>query len=263
MSLARAVSFAFVLAWVLAGCATKPAPAPRPFNFASDTFSYSNQLYWEYRFNDANGETTTFDRDPPPEYALHCFVVARSARQFLNHARFDPASPQPDDDSYRRLVRKVVSRSARRISPDSEKIIIPGFTNLHEFSAAKPELLKAECGGAWQSYFQRGHWRMIFPFTRHQRERTAQQILKETQANDNALIHVVRFPQLSINHAMLVYHAQDAGKEIRFSAYDPNNPREPATITFNKQESTFYFPRNCYFIGGRVNVYEVFRGWLY
>jgi len=255
-----------VVALFLTGCATDKAPRPalsRPFNFASDTFSYSNQLHWEYRFDDVTGKTTTYNRNPPPDYALHCFVVARSARQFLNHARFDAGLALVSDDDYRHLVRKVVSRSARSVSPEDCKVLIPGFANLRELSEAKPELLKEECGGAWQSYFQRGHWRMIFPFTRRQRQRTAEELVEEVRANDTALVHVVTFPQLSINHAMLVFDAQDAGQEIRFCAYDPNNPLEPATLLFKKADATFEFPRNYYFIGGRVNVYEVFRGWLY
>ncbi|MEW6304619.1 MAG: hypothetical protein AB1705_14180 [Verrucomicrobiota bacterium] len=179
-----------LFALLAAGCAssrTSTANQPRPFRFETDSFAYANELILEYRFDDATGQRTTLRRDPKPDYALHCFVVARAARQFFRNARFDPALPVADDTTYRRLIRQVVQTSARRAVPEEKKITIPGFASLRDFSAAKEPLLKAECGGAWQSYAQRGNWRLVFPFSRAHQEKTAAEFQHAIRRHDPPL----------------------------------------------------------------------------
>ena len=255
----------FCLALVLNGCATsRPALAVnrQPFVFQQDTFAYANQLVWEYYF-DANGKWTSKTRQPEPDYTHHCFVVAHSAGQFFQHARFDPAQAKVDEVVYRQMIHRVISQSPRQHTDESERVIIPGYANLREFSQAQETLLKAECGGAWQSYFQRGHWRMIFSFSRAHQANAARALVKSLKQNRPPVVHLVRFPQLSINHAVVLFDVTETETEIRFAAYDPNKPEKPATLTYDRARRTFSFPPNDYFIGGRVDVYEVYRGWCY
>jgi hypothetical protein len=252
-----------VLLILLSGCATAPsAKFSRVFDFYADTFAYPNELVWVYEY-DAQGNWTTCQREPKPEYAQHCFVVARVARQFLNNARFAPEQPLADQETYRRLIRKVVASNPRKSLPVGQKIVIPGYPNLRQFSEVQEALLKQESGGAWQSYFQRGHWRMIFPFNRQHQETAAEELLAKIEKGETAVLHLVRFPQLTINHAVLLYDAEETEDGIRFDIYDPNRPWAPAYINYNRAERTFYLPPNHYFRGGRVDVYEVFRGGLY
>jgi hypothetical protein len=235
----------------------------RAFNFTQDTFSYSNELVWQYQFDDASGKTSHRSKYPPPDYTHHCFVVARSARQFFQHARFDVAQPVADDPTYRALIHQVAGRDPMRCTPDEKRVVIPGYPNLREFSVAKEGLLKAECGGAWRSYFQRGHWRMLTPFTRSGQDQTAQRLLASLRGNAPPVVHLVRFPQLSINHAVLVFDARETEKEIEFMVYDPFDPMKPAVLTFDRSTRTFRFPRSPYFIGGKVDAYEIYRTWCY
>ncbi len=257
----------YLLLWslVFAGCATSPPAAINraPFDFSRDTFAYANELVWEYRFDAQTGQRITKRQEPPPEYSHHCFVVARAARQFFQHARFDASLPTVDATAYRRLIRQVMARSPGRDLPDTKKVVIPGYADLRAFSEGQAALLKAECGGAWQSYLQRGHWRMIMPLSRGHQERMAHQLLSSLKQNRPPVIHVVRFPQLSINHAVLLFAAQENDREITFSTYDPNEPTKPNTLTFDRASRTFVFPRNLYFAGGRVDVYEIYRGNFY
>jgi hypothetical protein len=253
----------FVIAALLAGCSTPNAKLTGPerrFDFAKDTLAYPNELVWEYFF-DENGKWTNRRREPAPEYTHHCFVVAHAAKQFFQHAEFAPDQPRSDDQTYRDLIRKVVSRSDLR-STDA-KIIFPGYANLREFSEARETLLKEECGGAWRSYFQRGHWRMMLPFSRHHQKATSQTLTESITHNHIAVVHVVRFPQLTINHAVVLFDFHDTGSGIEFSVYDPNKPDKPAKLTFDRASQTFLFPANDYFIGGKVNVYEVYRSCFY
>jgi hypothetical protein len=257
-----------LLLWVtlliaLSGCAChQPFVGSQPFDFQTDTFSFANELSWVYHY-DANGKWVHERREPPPDYHQHCFVVARSARQFFDNAKFDATQPVADDKTYRQLIQQVVSIDPAKPPPDSKKIVIPGYPNLREFSAAQEHLLKEECGGAWQSYVQRGHWRMIWPFSRANQASTAERLLADLKENRPPVVHVVRFPQLTINHAVLLFGATENEKEIVFSVYDPNKPDSPKRLNYDRATRTFNFAGNDYWPGGRVNIYEVYRSWNY
>jgi hypothetical protein len=147
---------------------------------------------------------------------------------------------------------------------DHQKVVIPGYPNLREFSRDHTELLQRKSGGAWQSYFQRGHWRMIFPLTRGHQQRTVEHLLTDLQQHRPAIVHIVRFPSLAINHALLVYAAEYSGDHIRFLAYDANNAKTPVPLTYHRKDRRFTLPPNSYFPrGGRVDVYRIFVGLLY
>ena len=259
------------ISWLAAGLALCACSNPcsqrgssdRHFRFDQDTFGFANELVWRYDIDPQTGATTHTRRKPAPDYTHHCFVVARSARQFFQHARFDATRPKADDAAYRRLVRRVVSLDPGRELPEDEKIVLPGYANLREFSQADEALLKAECGGIWRSYFQRGHWRMILPFRRPSQERMARQLADAVHRNRPPVVHLVRFPSLSINHAVLLFDVKETPDEVQFSTYDPNDPDKPILLTFDRRERKFTYPRNHYFTGGWVNVYEVYRQWNY
>jgi hypothetical protein len=247
------------------GCATPESQsrvATRPFAFATDTFAFPNELVWVY-FHDSKGQWTSREREPKPDYYHHCFVVARAARQFFYAARFDTNLPVADEETYRRLVRKVVDANPRKIRADKDRVVIPGFPDLRSFSMARESLLKSECGSAWESYFQRGHWRMVFPFSRGHQAATAEELVQAIEKNEAPVIHLARFPQLTINHAALVFECKEEPGQIQFTIYDPNYPAAPATLTFDKTNRRFTMPGNTYFEGGRVDIYQVYHRWCY
>jgi hypothetical protein len=230
--------------------------------FQRDTFAFPNELTWQYRF-DADGKMSTSRNDPPPTYAHRCFVLVRSARQFLYHARFEPDLPPAGEAVYRERIRAVVSRSPRKASAPKDRIVIPGYDCLRAFSQERRELQKAECGGAWQSYFLRSHWRMILPMSRNHQARMACQLIKSFERTPAPIVHLVRFPQLTINHGILLYGLERTGSGIRFIAYDPNVPERPSELNFDETTRTFLFPPNHYWAGGRVDVIETYRSWFY
>lgn len=247
----------------LCGCASLPAHAPaRRFDFSKDTFSYPNELVWGYRY-DAGGHWTTYRREPKPDYALHCFVVARSAAQFYENARFEPGLPKADEQTYRQLIRRVVAANPRKPGSPRQKVVIPGYADLRTFSEEHEALLKAECGGAWQCYLQRGNWRMVFPFTRGEQRRMAAQLQARVEGGHPAVVHLVRFPQLTINHTVLVFGCKSSEDTIDFLAYDPNQPAKAMELVFDNRSSTFYLPPCLYFPGGRVDVYQIYHRWDY
>ena len=235
----------------------------RAFLFERDTFSFANELIWEYRLDPATGRMSTLRNSPAPAYAHRCFVMVRSARQFFGHARFDAALPAADDTTYHRLIREVVRRNPRLTSDEPDKVVIPGFDCLRSFSRAHEPLLKAACGGAWQSYFLRSHWRMVFPISRRHQEGTARHLLESFRTQPAPIVHLVRFPQLTINHGLVLSGYVETESALQFQGYDPNVPEQPAELTYQRAERTFHFPRNHYWAGGQLDVIEIYRGWFY
>jgi len=254
-----------LLLLTLSGCAAPKhanVAEGRAFQFQRDTFSFPNELVWDYQY-DAEGKWTTKTRHPRPEYTQHCFVLARSTLQFFQNARFETNQPIADEGAYRRAIRRVISSNPRHSLPEAEKIAIPGYPDLRSFSRGEEKLLKSECGGRWRSYFQRGHWRMIFPFSRGHQERTARQLLSHVQGGGPVVVHLVRFPQLTINHAVVLFGAMETDTEMKFDVYDPNRPERPVSLTYDRATRTFFFLPNDYFPGGRVDVYQVYHRWNY
>jgi hypothetical protein len=240
-----------------------PPQSPRPFVFERDTFAFANELIWEYRFDPDTGAVTTFRNQPPPAYAHRCFVMVRSARQFFYHARFEPGLPLADSSEYRRLIRAVVSHSPRRPAADGQRLVIPGYDSLRAFSRAQGPLLKQECGGAWQSYVLRSHWRMVFPISRGHQEAMAGQLLRSLPERVAPIVHLVRFPQLTINHGIVLCGATESPEAIEFTAYDPNIPAHRVVLIYRRAKRTFFFPRTHYWPGGPLDVIEVYRSGFY
>jgi hypothetical protein len=233
---------------------------PRAFEFYTDTFSYPNELVWNYQFDPQTGNAGIRKNDPPPSYAHHCFVVVRSARQFFLHGNWAPEREAIDTNGYRKIVRSITGRSASRPSAPGERIPIPGFASLRQFSAAHSDLLRQNCGGAWQSYAQRGNWRMILPFSRRGQAQTAAQLQEVLAPGGLPIIHVVTFPRLTINHVLMLFGASQTGRALEFHCYDPNICEKPLLLVYDRAERTFIFPRTHYFPGGKVNAYEIYRG---
>lgn len=148
----------------------------RRLTHPQDTLAYANETVWTYARDPVTGRQVHQKRVPEPEYTLRCFVLARVVKQFHHHARFDPVGAALPAGELGRRTRAVLKRSPRARCDDADRIVLPGFANLREFSRAHEALLKREAGGAWQSYFQRGHWRMLFPFSRRSQEREARQM---------------------------------------------------------------------------------------
>ena len=259
------VAFAALATLGASGCAIRPTTEPansRPFNFKTDAFSYANQLEWDYKTSFVPPPSAS-KRSEDHNYTAHCIIMSRTARQFFQFARFDASRPPVDDETYRTLIRGVVSHSPSESLPSGGRIVIPGYADLRTFSKAKEQILKEEMGTWVGTYLQVGNWRMIFPFSRkHQRE-TAQALLTEVQMQRPPIVHLIRFPRITINHAVLIYDAKDEGAQLRFSIYDPNQPDEPSVLFYDKSSQSFSFPANFYFVGGPVNVYEIFRDAFY
>lgn len=232
---------------------------PRRFEFARDSFAFANELVWEYLPDAVTGKTMMVARDPKPEYAHRCFALVRVARQFFYHARFAADQPEASGEACRRLMRAVMARSVRIRCQPHERIVIPGFPGLREFSRTHEKLIKAECGGAWRSYFLRSHWRMIFPFSRAHQTRTAEALITALGRNHLPILHLVKFPALSINHAIILFGVTDTRQGWEFESYDPNNSVASERLMFDRGTRAFILPANACWPGGQLDVSHICR----
>ena len=243
------------------GCAVhRPVVEPRPFRFGVDTLAFANDTAWDYRV-DAQGRTELFARDPEPAFVLRCGAMVRTGRLFHRQVRFDPQVPPADAATYRRLIAEVTARDPR--AAPGPPIIVPGFADLHAFSAAHEALFKAAMPSASQSYLQRGNWRMIFPFTTEQQRGEADRLLRAVRAGETPILHIIEFPALYLNHLILLYDAEEDPQAIRFRAWDPNDFTASIVVTWDRGAKRFVYPRLAYYAGGPVRAYEVYDGWLY
>ena len=102
---------------------------------------------------------------------------------------------------------------------------------------------------------------MVFPISRAHQERTAKSLLAEIQRGASPIIHLVRFPQLTINHGMILFDASETPAGVTFQAYDPNQPTVPTEVSFARESQTFSLPTNLYWAGGVLDVIEIYRSW--
>ena len=259
----RALLLILLLVWSSPLNASTASRQQRAFEFPADVLSFANELRWEYDPGADHGRITTHSRVPPPSYTLHCFVLARTAKQFFDHAQFDPNEPKATHACYRYLIRRVLASGRNELAADSERLTIPGYRNLQEFSRDHEALLKSEIGGAWQSFLQRGNWRMIFPFTGKHQQRTAQQLVYRLEKGRPSLVHLICFPSLTLNHFILIFDCQRTNEGLDLTAYDPNEPERVRILRYQTRQQRFELGRTSYFVGGRVKVYEVYRGLFY
>jgi hypothetical protein len=245
------------------GCGRPHAAAPAPFRFPADAFAFANETVWEYLVDAEAGRTAWRRREPRPPFSLRCGNMARAARQFRLHVRFDPALPAVDRETYRRLAGEVMRRDPRRRTPAPDPVVIPGHPDLRTFSRAHEDVVKDALAGPWHTYMQRGNWRMIFPFTARHQRRTAASLLAAVRRGEAPIVHVLRFPALTLNHVVLVFDAEETPAELRFLAYDPNDAARPIVLAWDRGARVFVYPRTPYFGGGPIRAYEIYDGTLH
>lgn len=231
------------VALLLSACATAPLLAPafdgsaaegarRPeFAFASDTFAFPNLIR---------------ARHPGADdlYANYCFVLARGLRQFSQFARFDPALPKLDRAGYRELVRRVAGHPpwAPALPPD-ERVVIPGYANLREFSQTEEVAVKDGLGSRFWTLWHWTNWRAGFLVTRAHQENVAREAVAELRSGRLVQLLVTNLPKIELNHTVVAFEARDTERGIEFAVWDPNDPDAPGVILFDRGQRRFWATR--------------------
>jgi hypothetical protein len=205
--------------------ASPPAPALR---FGVDTFAFAN-------------ENRTIYRGKPDLYPNWCFVMARAVTQFHRFARFDPAAPRLTAPEYTERVRRITARAPWRVPlPPGERIVIPGYAALNEFSRAEEGAVKAGLAGRFWSWIHWTNWRVVFPMPGAQQEGVARETVAELRSGRAVQWLITNLPVIELNHTVVVYaYRADGPQRIEFIVYDPNEPAVPGTIRFDARARRF------------------------
>lgn len=276
MMIAPFARLGLLIAIALTACACASAPngqrasqdglsadPMRTFDRSRDTFGYTNNNLWRYEFGPNNEMHAIKRRLGKVEHGQRCTIMARTARQFFYQARFEPSLPKLSDSEYRRLIRRVIDANPRNDVPSADPVLIPGYGDLRAFSLDREGLVKDEIAGRLVGYFQRGNWRMIFPFTPNQQRSTANALLADLARGHLPLVHIANFPRININHTGLIFDVTESPTQIRFAVYDPNSASETRALLFDRASASFRYSRTDYFAGGTAKVYRIYDDFLF
>jgi len=216
---------------LLSGCSlVRPAagllPGPRAFDFVTDTLA------------DPTPEpAAVVNREPLADPALRGWADALVARQFFLHARFEPAAQPPTSERRIALVREVLGRDARGAAPETERIVVPGYANLREFSRLHGHLLRAE---SWLVCECASRAPLIArAFDTADGNAEIARLNAAVAANQPVLVQLYRRHQLRYQRALLVFATREGEGGPRFLAYDPAASREPVELTFDAAAGKF------------------------
>lgn len=227
----------------------------RDFDLRRDTFAFSNDTAFQYGV-DERGKLHVSLRETPADFTHRCFVLSRAVLQFHQFARFEVKAPRLSREEYRRRIRAICRIPVWSRGP-AERIVIPGYADLHSFSTAYEGLMKANLGNWLPTYLRVGNWRMAMGHLRPGQAAAARWLSASLDRGQPRALYLARFP--SMNHVVIPYaQKREAGGNVRYFVYNPNYPNEPTWLLYRASERSFEFAPRWYFPGGRVNVMRVF-----
>jgi hypothetical protein len=238
------------------------------FRFDRDTFAFANETVFEYHDGHPQLRAPSVPRTRPKRYASRCFVMTRAALQFQKFARFDPHGAPLDDRALAERIRTVTRKPAWQAGlPPNQRIVFPGYASLRAMSEARGRVLQDNIGIGWPTYFRLGNFRMVHEHSRRYQEQTHVNLDAALARGELFVVYLSTFPSLTINHAVLVYARQPASardartKRIdRYAVYDPNHAKGARELTWAPGKSAFAYQKDWDFVGGFVQVYQVYGG---
>lgn len=247
------------VAFLAAACASvEPAPSlttpergasvPQ-FSFSTDTFTFPNEIRAR---NPGRADL----------YANYCFVLARGLRQFLAFARFDPVAPRLSSDEYVERVRQVATRPPWEPAlPPDDRVVIPGYVNLRDFSRAEEAAVKAGLSGRFWTFVHWTNWRVTFPVTRGHQAGVAREVMDELAAGRLVQLLVTNWPKPELNHTVVAYAYRPGSHGVEFVVWDPNDPDEPGVMTFDEQAHRFWATRLYDTEPGLIRAFRMYYSW--
>lgn len=244
------------IALLVAAPASARAQAREPFVFDRDTFAFINDTVFAYEDGHPSLRHESSER-----YTARCFVMSRAVVQFRKFARFDPKLPPLPDAALAKQVRAVTGRAVwREPLRDRARIVIPGAANLRTLSRTRPRVVQANIGLGTPTYFRPGNWRVLLPHLPGQSARVKATLDQTLGRGELFIAYLTALPNsLSINHAVLVFKARsEPGGNVSYTVYDPNYTDAPKKLQWLSQTKSFFYPPNSTFVGGPVNVWQVY-----
>jgi len=228
----------------------------RPFNFQTDTFAFANQTYFDYKPVSDTEIKISRRRGYLADYSRHCFQLCRAVLQFYQFAEFRPDLPKVTESDYQQLIRRV-SKIPVWSSAPREKVVFPGYKDLHSFSSEHSLTLEKNLGIWWPSYWRIGNWRIVFPAPRSGQERVANWLRNELDAGRIRAVYITRFKP--INHCLIPYHyTSESNGDLIFDVYDANQPGQLVHLTYRASTRSFYLDKTWYYRLGLVTALRLY-----
>jgi hypothetical protein len=239
--------------------------AASDFRFDRDTVGFANSTVFEYREGHPHLRRQR-EKGEPKRYTRRCFVLCRTTMQFHKFARFDPHTAPLDDNALAARIRNVTRRAAwEKPLPTNQRVVFPGYANLRAMSKTRREVVRANIGLGWPTYFRLGNFRMLIVQDSSYHKQTHTNLDAALARGDLFVAFLTTYPSLSINHAVLVYKrkpvSQNDGIE-RYLVYDPNHPESPRDLAWSPRTASFSYQKDWDFVGGFVRVYQIYGKWL-
>jgi len=220
------------------------------FDFGRDTFAFRNEIRARHP-------------DTPDLYANYCFVLARAMRQFFLFARFDPSQPKLDPAEYVERIRLVVSDAPwHGARPPDDRVVIPGYASLREFSAAQEEAVKRGLGGRFWTLVHPTNWRVTLPVTSGHQETVASEIVADLDQGRLVQLLVTNWRTPELNHTVVAFGYRWTDTALELTVWDPNDPTEPGLITFERPARQFVATRVYDTRPGAIRVFRMYYSWL-
>jgi len=250
----------FFLPFAVRAYEAPAVPAPRPLTYPDDTFAFKNETVWNYVGGSIQPEK---DKEHVRDYTRRCFVLSRSIVQFWKFARFEPNARPLAAAELAKRIRQVSERSVwlPALAP-KDRIVIPGYHNLHEASDKMRYVFQANIGRGWPIYFRAGNMPIAFWVTRALEDRLNGEIYHDLQMNTPTILWVYRFPSLKMNHVVVVYEGTHDSRGYHYHVYDPNYRDRFSHLDYDPRTRTFRYEPVYFFKGGPVTVRSIYRGWL-
>jgi hypothetical protein len=220
------------------------------FAFANDTFAFPNDI-----------RARNTDRDDL--YANYCFVLARALRQFFAFARFEPTTGRLSSDAYVERVRAIAAQPPWQLPPPGgDRIVIPGYANLREFSEGQEAAVKAGLGSRLWTMVHWTNWRVTFPASRVQQASVAREVMDELDQGRLVQLLVTNWPKPELNHGVVAYGYRAGPRAVEFEVWDPNDPRRPGLLTFDGDTHQFHATRIFDTEPGPIRAFRMYYSWL-
>jgi len=241
------------------GCVTTapPANSGRPFDFARDTFVFPNDTVWSYDDGHRLNPTESANGQPAERYTRRCFTMAAAVIQFWKFARFEPAASPVAPDELGRRIRVIRDIAAWAPAlPLDKRVVFPGYESFGDLSRRAGNLVRANLGPGWTTYFHTRKYSMPFRPSPAYQQQVHQQLQQWLAVGQPMVLWLYNFPHVNINHAVTVIAETAAATPgtCTYLVYDPNFTDGPHELVYDITKREFSYKKNFYFGGGVVHV---------
>src|SRR2546423_1189460 len=250
------------LAAIFLAAASARAGSADGFNYQRDTLSFANWTVFTYE----NGHIVPQKNKFGHHYSRRCFVMTRTVGQFYKFARFEPNAARLDERELQKRIRAVTRKPPWHDPlPPEKRIVIPGYRNLRELSAANTELMQRNIGLGLVVYLRPGNVRMFYLHDKNYQAKMHDQLEQELARQEFFIAYLSDFPILHINHSVLVYRhsrSRSADGSDHYLVYDPNHPERPRHLEWLPQKREFSYEKDREFSGGFTRVFQIYGKFL-